>query len=252
MLCRWETTMSDALEFTSVTEPVRLHLVQADPSLVQADDGHPVHQQADRAALAMLTLRLRAAHAEAEAAEQQIAVAEETARRELRRRLDALREQRREVLEAEVSRAQLEAAAMIEAAHSQARALIGADVEVDVESVDRIDVELMSDRLVVDRGNALQLAPTAVDGIQTTAVVVDIDTLARVCAMVVTEVLEQRYGGMPPAQTSAYALPAGFVAVPAATSAQKKSFWRNLLSGDVVLIGLAAAIVAVVLVAWLG
>jgi hypothetical protein len=242
--------MSDAAENTAVTEPVRLHLVQADPQVVPADDAHPVHQSADKAAFAMLELRVRAVRAEAEAAEQQMAVAEETARRELRRRLDALQEQRREVLEAEVSRAQLEAAAMIEAAHGQARALIGA--EVDLESVDRVDVELMSDRMVVGRRNALQLAPTTVDGNQTAAVVVDIDTLATVCAMVVAEVLEQRYGGMLQTPTAAYALPAGFVAVPAAADTHKKSFWRNLLSGDVVLIGLAAAIVAVVLVAWLG
>jgi hypothetical protein len=238
--------MSDAIETTAVTEPVRLHLVPLTSSEGgEVDDA--AQQPSDKAGVAQLTLRLRAAQADAEAIEQQIAVAEETARRELRRRLDDLREQRRLVLDAEVARVEAEVAASIEAAREHARELSGTE---------RGDVEVVSTRMIVGHGATTQVSSSMVDGLRSGAIVLDVDTLARVCAMVVTEVLDQRYGGQLPASTPSFALPVGYVAMPAAAAsevaARKKGFLRNLMSVDVLLIGLAAAIVAVVLVAWLG
>jgi hypothetical protein len=238
--------MSDAIETTAVTEPIRLHLVPLTSSETGEVD-ESARQTSDKAGVAQLTLRLRAAQADAEAIEHQIEVAEETARRELRRRLDDLREQRRLVLDAEVARVEAEVAASIEAAREHARELSGTE---------RSDVELVDNRAILGHGATLQISSTTVDGLRSEAIIVDVDTLARVCAMVVAEVLDQRYGGQLPVSTPSYALPVGYVAMPAAAAseaaARKKGFLRNLMSGDVVLIGLAAAIVAVVLVAWLG
>jgi len=185
-----------------------------------------------RAAIARVTLQLRQTIAAAEGVERQIALARQTACDELRTRLDALQEQRRQMLELEVQRREADAAATVAPAHRQVAPSVDAPATTSLVPVQ---------------------PPTG-------SVMVDVDTLARVCAMVVTEVLEQRYGAaamqpqLPMPMSTAVALPSNVIVVaePAPVAPQRPSFWRNLLSTDVLLIGVAAAIVAVVLVAWLG
>ncbi|MEI8238746.1 MAG: hypothetical protein WCI22_04945 [Actinomycetota bacterium] len=207
----------------------------------------PTSESRHRADVARLTLQLRQALAEAEAAEGQIALAQQTACSELRRRLDELQEQRRAVLDAEVARREAAGTAAIAAAQRQVDDMLAAGSQVTVANPFAPPIAA---GLVV-----LQPSPGA--PLQPSAVVIDIDTLARVCAMVVTEVLEQRYGGAVNVASYPVALPSGYIAVPATVDVtdakpSTKGFWRNLMSLDVLLIVAAAAIVAVVLVAWLG
>jgi len=72
-----------------------------------------------RAAIARVTLQLRQTIAAAEGVERQIALARQTACDELRTRLDALQEQRRQMLELEVQRREADAAATVAPAHRQ-------------------------------------------------------------------------------------------------------------------------------------
>jgi hypothetical protein len=236
--------MSDAIESPNTAEMVRLHLVPVQPVAV-VDDATvaPDEADSDRASFAMLALRVRSAQAEAEAAERAVAVAGESACAVLRQRLDLLREQRRAVLDAEVVRAEEAAAVEIAAATQHAR---GFAAEADEPSIAPDVVGLPS-------AAVLQRSADARTTLQTPPVVIDVDTLARVCAMVVTEVLEQRYGRGAAFPAHPMALPAGYVAMPAAAAQQQQErrFWRTLMSGDVLLIGLAAVIVAVVILAWL-
>jgi hypothetical protein len=202
----------------------------------------------DRAALALLGLQVRAARAETELAERQLAAAEDAARLELRGRLDALQEERRSMLLQTLDRARQEAAASIEAARVEA-GLIDADTAASVVESFGADEPTIERTLLVHRS-------TSAVGQVSTSVTVDLDTLARVCAMVVTEVLEQRYGAgnvpatmVLPATVPHGYMPASYVPAPAQ---KQRGFFRNLMHADVLLILAAVAIVAVVLVAWMG
>ena len=143
----------------------------------------PTSESRHRADVARLTLQLRQALAEAEAAEGQIALAQQTACSELRRRLDELQEQRRAVLDAEVARREAAGTAAIAAAQRQVDDMLAAGSQVTVANPFAPPIAA---GLVV-----LQPSPGA--PLQPSAVVIDIDTLARVCAMVVTEVLEHGF-----------------------------------------------------------
>jgi hypothetical protein len=77
-----------------------------------------------RAAVAVLTLQLRAALRAAEQAEADAALAEDAAARELRKRLDGLLEQRRLALQAELAQAQAEAERSIAAARRAASVML--------------------------------------------------------------------------------------------------------------------------------
>jgi hypothetical protein len=211
----------------------------SDSSVVLTDNS-------DRAAIAMLTLQVRAARAETELAERQLAMAEQAARVELRERLDALQEERRQILLGTLDRARAEATASIEAARTECG--LSDEVDTSIPEVVGEPQQPIERTLLVHRS-------TSAVGQVSTSVTVDLDTLARVCAMVVTEVLEQRYGAGAASATMTvpYAVPVGYLPAASAPQPTKKGgFFRNLLHADILLIMAAAAIVAVVLVAWLG
>lgn len=75
---------------------------------------------------------------------------------------------------------------------------------------------------------------------------IDADAFARVFATVFAAIVEQRVQQLPPVPYLPYAVAPAAPAVPA-----KQGFWRHARHPDVLLLGIATAIVLVVLAAWL-
>jgi hypothetical protein len=238
-----------------------------------------------RAAVALLTLQLRGSLQEAAAAEAAEAEADhDAAREELRARLEPLMDERRRALDAELAKARAEAAAAVAAARRAASAIVAsassiAEVTAPVVRIDTpteptgvplgqvvvplaerpapvmavvpASVPVRHPDLPAPRGAAVIGGPMQPDlpslgqpGPIT--VVIDADAFARVFATVMATVLDERFAawgaGVPNGP--------GFALQPVAAPA-KPSFWSQARHLDVFLMGLAMAVVLVVLAAWL-
>jgi len=270
------------------------------------------------AAVALLTLKLRAALQEADAAEAAVeAIDVDRARADLRVQLDTITTERRAALDAELEAERNTAAASLEAARAEAEGIVaeaqrhaaelaklkpaepvittevpavptvpivptapivpaaehlGSDdialpsevepeFEAEFEAVPVIepepDAELVaavetafSSAITTYEGTSAW-APVPVVGSQVASgptVSIDAEAFARVFATVLATVLDERFTAWRTAMPgTAFAQPALVVPPP-----QKKSLVRRLFHLDTVLMVLAAAIVIVLLFAWMG
>ena len=238
-----------------------------------------------RAGIAMLTLQLRATTQEAEALEQQfVEIDHESAKRELRARLEPLIAERTRSFTAAIEEAKAEAAEVLAAAEREAEAiraerlaaaeeaerLAAAELAASIDDepawqpeIDPVAVEApaaIDDTEVVHAAEVLppleRPAPTVASPFARTSaplpppqqinVSIDADAFAKVFATVFAAIVEQRLQHVPPAPYLPYAI------APAAPPASaKQGFWRHARHPDVLLLGLATAIVLVVLAAWL-
>jgi len=268
-----------------------------------------------RAGIAMLTLQLRATTQQAEALEQRyVEIDHDSAKRELRARLEPLIEERTRSFTEAIEAAKVEAAEVIAAAEREAETIraerraaaeeaerlaaaeeaerlaaaaalaasiesrdsvwhlddetLEADDVVEVEEVVELaDVEPASDeRRDVDDTEVVHAAevlpplerpaPTVTSPFARTStplpppqqinVSIDADAFAKVFATVFAAIVEQRLQHVPPAPYLPYAIAPAAPPAPA-----KQGFWRHARHPDVLLLGLATAIVLVVLAAWL-
>ena len=240
-----------------------------------------------RAGIAMLTLQLRATNQEAAALEQQyVDIDHESAKRELRARLEPLIAERTRSFteaietakaeavdvvaaaerEAESIRAERLAAAAVEEAERLAAAELAASIDDEPAwqpEIDPVAVEVpaaIEDTEVVqatevhpplERPATTVASPFARTGAplpppQQINVSIDAEAFAKVFATVFAAIVEQRLQHVPPAPYLPYAIAPAAPPAPA-----KQGFWRHARHPDVLLLGLATAIVLVVLAAWL-
>jgi hypothetical protein len=210
----------------------------------------PHQEMPPRAAIAMLTLQLRAARTEAARAAEELAKADTVAaNEELRGRLDAIVADRRAQLELILDRARNDAELMLASARAEAAAIVDAAHD-EVVSADAVlsPAEVVPYSAEPQRVLMLQTGPQPDN-----TVAVDLDTLARTIATAVADVFDERFPHLMHPQP--IAATAGFLSVEALSAVatpRKPSFWRNLLHTDVVLISLTAVLSIVVLVAWMG
>ena len=238
-----------------------------------------------RAAVALLTLQLRASLKEAAAAEAAEAEADhEAARQELRAKLDPLMDERRRALDADLAKARAEADAAVAAARRTASAIVAnaSSIAELTAPVVRIDTPIeptgaplgqvvlpLAERpapvmavvpasvvpsgsdLPAPQGAAVISAPGPRDLPARAqpgpiSVVIDAEAFARVFATVMATVLDDRFAAWGAGMPNW----PGY-ALPAAAAPAKPSFWSHARHLDVFLMGLAMVIVLVVLAAWL-
>ena len=230
-----------------------------------------------RAAIALLTLQLRAALQEAQSAEAEEADADhDAAREQLRARLEPLMAERRQALDAALAQARSEASASVAQAHRTASEIVAAvsvpivavlpplvvpvDAETLVAAVDELlvpleEIKLPQATIIVPAG--VYPPPTvpsfsAATAAQATVnLVIDAEAFAKVFATVFATLLDERLGAWSaggPAARSMY-LPVPMHAI--APAPAKQSFWSYARHPDVLLMGSAMVIVLVVLAAWL-
>jgi hypothetical protein len=176
----------------------------------------PGNDDPSRSDIALLTLELRESLEEAAAAEAEAARDPFEAEAQLLARLDPLIEERRRSLEAELAAARTDAAEAIAAARREA-ANIAAETTSPATVV--IDTEATSP----------------------VTVVIDTEAFATIFATVLATLLDER---LPAWREGAFSGPAN-------PAPAKRSFWANARHLDVLLLGLALAIVLVIFAAWL-
>ncbi len=232
-----------------------------------------------RAAIALLTLQLRAALETAAAAETDAVGTDHSAAREqLRARLEPLIEERRGVLDAALAQTWADAAAEVAAAERAAAVMVAqatARISVVAPPVEKVlapvvDVELPPE-LVTESVPELAVEPTVelVARPETvalpvaaepgqyghaplpTTVVIDAEGFATVFATVIASLLDERMLAWGSGMPTAYIAPApALLPVPVPVPV-KQSFWTHARHPDVILMGLTMVIVLVVLAAWL-
>lgn len=205
-----------------------------------------IAQQRDvptRAAIARVTLQLRAARAEANRAAEELAKADaDAAQRDLRNRLDDIVAERRCHLEAMIERARIDADLTLASARNTAQQLLD-EARAALESR---PVALPAP--VVPEPRKVLVMQTGPTPDQTVAV--DLDTLARTIATAVADVFDERFPHlMHPQQMG---VPMGYRGVDVIDVPKKRGVMRELLHTDVMLIALTAVLSIVVLVAWMG
>ncbi len=238
---------------------------------------------APRAAIALLTLQLRASTQEAIAAERAVDEVDTAAAvSELRARIGPLVDDRRCALDDELAEAQSEMAAAIVAAQAEAEAIVAEATSIAARAAVSRAAEMTAnhpvghgqlvDRVIVDqatvdpargselvRETSLWAPPSTLgalasglpaipltpnpDAGRPVTVVLDADSFARAFAIAIAPLLEDRLRASAHPSTQVVR-----VVQPAASA--KKSFWRNAWHVDVVLSGIAMCIVLAVLVAW--
>ncbi len=240
-----------------------------------------------RAAIALLTLQLRAALETAAAAETDAVSTDHSAAREqLRARLEPLMEERRGVLDAALAQTWADAAAEVAAAERAAAVMVAQAtarisevappvekvlapvVGVDLppvlvtESLPEPFVEPVVEPTVeptvelVARPEAVALPVAAEPGQYghaplPTTVVIDAEGFATVFATVIASLLDERMLAWGSAMPTAYITPTpALLPVPVPVPV-KQSFWTHARHPDVILMGLTMVIVLVVLAAWL-
>lgn len=199
--------------------------------------------------IALLAQQLRAAQQEAADAEaEETALDQDGARQQLLARLGPLMQERRRLLDVELAEARAEATIVVAAAHSEASAIV-AKTTVSEEPVEQPAANAAT---IVPSTFPPPTSPPAISAAallappaalpQPITVVVDAHAFAQVFATVLATILDER-------------LPSGREARPAVTAsspaAQKRSFWSLAGHLDVLLLGVAMAIVLVILAAWL-
>jgi hypothetical protein len=224
-----------------------------------------------RAAVAMLSLQLRAAVQEADSAEADAnSVDEAEAREQLRARLEPLIAERRRALDESLTAARADATEAITEARAAARRMIERAaavaeirraelaasvfqwhvepevvepevVEPEVVEPEVVQPEVVQPEVVVHQ----QGAPLHV------TVSIDADAFAAAFAAVFVNLLEERMGGAQAAFAPRLALGQVMMMPEAAQVPARRSFWSNARHLDVALVGLATTIVLVVLAAWL-
>lgn len=239
-----------------------------------------------RAAVAMLSLQLRAAVQEADTAEADANSVDETAAREqLRARLEPLIDERRRALDEVLSAARVDAAEAINAARARARQMIeeaavdaearraaaaaaveaevaveaGVQVEPDVVEPEVIEPEVIESEVIAPDHVFQPHTGTVTEAPATTAmsagapmhvtVSIDAEAFATAFATVFVNLMEERMGGAQAAFAPRMAL--GPMMMMPEPPAPKQSFWSTARHLDVALVGLATTIVLVVLAAWL-
>jgi|GEM_PF-6069840 len=203
---------------------------------------------AARVEIAQLNLRLResleeAADAEAEAA----ALDRDEPHAQFSARLQPLIEERRRLLAVELAEAQAEAAAAVAAARHEASTIVAEATPSDSQT-DRRDVEVvsiaprtlpmpmpMTTALAQWREQPAVLPPP-------NSIVVDTNALAQIIAGVVATLLDER---LPTWRDGGSAVSAGNPSI------ERRSYLAGARLLDVLLVGLAMAIVLVILAAWL-
>jgi hypothetical protein len=205
---------------------------------------------APRAAVALLTLQLRAASQEAVAAEHAVVDVDTAAVvSELRSRIGPLAEDRRRALDDELARTRAEVVASVAAARTEAMAIVAeaTDGAAAADAVHRVTVDAttMWEPPTSDLVSGLSATPFVPnpDCAHPITVVLDADLFARAFAIALAPLLEDRL--RPSVQQ-----PTQVVRVVQPAFGAKKSFWRNAWHVDVVLSGIAMVIVLAVLVAW--
>lgn len=202
-----------------------------------------------RAAIAMLTLRLRAANQEVTDAEREEAAADEhVACDQLRARLEPLLAEHRRELDAALEQARTDAADTIAAAHVTAAMIRSQSPIAELAVPDQhfttdqpvppADVQLLS-----EPSSAAQLPATTVP----ISIVIDADAFARVFASVFSTILDERM----PTGPGTYSGPMYAPMIMPAAAPVKQSFWSHAKHVDVLLLSAAMIIVLVVLAAWL-
>ncbi len=208
-----------------------------------------------RAGIALLKMQLRAALNQ-ESTEQ----SEDSAREQLRSRLDLLVAQRRAALDIELEQARAEAATTIEEARRAAALIV--DQAAAAASVVTVPDDLVKPQVApIDEEAAAPAVatysppesvallvtpapnePGQLARVQPTGnMVIDAQSFAVVVATVVATLLDERFKGLGP----------GPVVTAAPAPPPKQSFWSHARHPDVILLVLTTAIVLVILAAWL-
>lgn len=208
---------------------------------------------APRAAIALLTLQLRAAMRDAEAAEsEEVGAQHDAARVQLRERLDPFIEQRRRALAEALAQAHLEATSAVEAAQRDAAAAM-AQAQQDAQPA----------RVLTEHSHGISAAPVSEvpppppsSAQASVNLVIDAEAFAKVFATVFATLLDERLNSsvervpyIPPALSSEQLVDLAAVRAPLPA---KPSFWTAARHPDVLLMAAATVIVLVVLAAWLG
>lgn len=198
---------------------------------------------APRAAIAQLTLTLRSSLQEFETAEAEHATIDQNAAvAQLRARLEPLLEVRRRTLDEALARAEVEAAAEVDAARLEAASIVAAGssnrlpepVEVMTTTVDDDHVISVYDGMAPSESSAVELYQPPAQGIPTINIVIDAEAFARVIASVLGEHLS-----------------AGRESIPA-TPVVPQPTLEHARHLDVLLVAIATVIVLVILAAWIG
>ena len=192
-----------------------------------------------RAGIAMLTLKLRAAQQDADRAEAAADAAEHAAEHELAAaESDTSVEQRTRALEAELGAALEAAAALVAAAHAEAAKIAAMAPPIAAAPLFMAEVPVVATTLVPPPpGTAVAVTHSA--GFD-----------AEVFATVFATVFAAKFDEHLSARNAVPMVMPGYAMVP--QMQPKPSFWQHAKHLDVVLIGLAAAIVVTVMFAWMG
>jgi hypothetical protein len=199
---------------------------------------------APRAAIAQLTLQLRAAMHEVAAAEvDHDSIDQEAAVSQLRARLAPLMDARRRTLDEALATAEVEAATAVAAARLEAESIVAGlasvePVEVVTTLAEENGVEVSSisayDEMSPDEPTAVELYQSPAPGAPTINIVIDAEAFARVIASVLGEHLTAPRATAPD------------------THVAPKPSMKHARHLDVFLVGLATLIVLVILAAWIG
>lgn len=206
----------------------------------------PHREAPTRAAIARVTLQLRAARAEAAQAAEQLAKTDtEAANRELRVRLDAIVAERRTHLEAMLERARTDADLTLASARTAGQRLLD---EARATVAERPEVLPAPVAPVTPEPRKVLVMQTGPMPEHTVAV--DLDTLARTIATAVADVFDERFPHLMHPQSAV--INTSSRAIEVIEAPKKRGVMRELLHTDVMLIALTAVLSIVVLVAWMG
>lgn len=243
-----------------------------------ADDVRP--PLSPSAAIALLTLQLRAAMREADTAEAAVdAIDLDRARADLKMKIDEIRAAKRAALEAELAQERAAAEATVAAARVEADGIMAAARLHAAELAKSVQPEPVVVQPEPDVVQPVELLPiviapaetpddlelrasveTALARVTTTPapesgslVTVDSEAFARVFATVLATVLDERFAAWRSA-APAGAITTQHVVTPSVTvpAPPKRSLARRVFQLDTVLMALASAIAIVLLFAWLG
>ena len=194
-----------------------------------------------RAAIAQLTLELRASLQEVAAAEEEEARLDTAAAvSQLQARLEPLIEARRTSLDQALEQARAEAAAAVAQAHLEAAAIVAEASSGDAHPVEVVrtmakdNVISVYDEMAPIEASAVERYEPAQQGAPTINIVIDAEAFARVIANVLGEHLS-----------------AVRVTTPATPVAPQPTL-KHARHLDVFLVGIATLIVLVILAAWIG
>lgn len=219
----------------------------------------PAPPMSVRADVARLTLQLRAALRDAEAAEAEAAAVDGgAALAELRGRLEPLMGARRRSLEDALAKARADAVAAVIAAQRDAVAIVSEPKPPVAEGVPEAEPSPVVEQLPAVEPAAVEVVgpsapahqwppPVPAAMVPPITVVIDAEAFARVFATLLASLPDERFAAWRPG--------VAWPSVPASADTvnrAKPSFWKQAWHIDVLLVGLAAVIVLVILASWLG